>query len=543
MIDKAVGVIAVVALLLSGVSAKNSRYIVTQRPSTRATRSGRCNTAADVLSKNSATSFLSAVRAARFEPVLSDPANQLRGTLFVPTNAAFAKLAKRLNLSVPQLLANVPLITEIVRYHFVQDETRRLAEIVDGEILQTALGNDASCGNSVVRLRMDGIQTFVDQNSDPANPAGVTKPNLSSCNGFQLHVVDRVLLSCPLATLGQLFLGQAVPGGVAPVVPAVVPAVVPGVVPTVVPPVTVQRPTFTPLPPLPQLPSVILQQGQGQCGSPLQVIQLLQQQGINTQNFQQLIATAGLVDAFNDPTANATIFVPTDEAFAAVLGGNSAVLARQEIATDLLFYLVVPSPVGGLALDSSQLTEGQVLQTSLTNPLLLNCGVGTLTITRPNNGLVVLGGQGTVGTVVVGDQRSCASVIHVVDSLLLPCPIDGITPQQGTPTQVAPTPTQVVPTPTQVVPVPQPGAGTSQIPPVATDATGAFQLAFGDAFARSEANSPNVAEAEADAASPRTAFSEAFATGGQAARSVARANGGERAVARSRAVAGGRRLL
>ncbi|GMH35193.1 hypothetical protein BSKO_03061 [Bryopsis sp. KO-2023] len=524
----ALRVVALVALLLSGASAKNTRYIVTQRPSTRTTQSGGCNTAADVLGKNSATTFLKAVKAARFEPVLSDPANQLKGALFVPTNAAFADLARQLGLSVPQLLANVPLITEIVRYHFVQDEVRRLSDVGDGEILQTALGDAASCGVSVIRLRVDGIQTFIDQASNPANPAGVVKPNLRTCNGFGLHVIDKVLLSCPIATLRQLFLGQAAPA--------------------------LQLPAFTTQlqQGFPQPVPIVLQQAQqGQCQSPLQAIQQLQQEGINVQGFQLFLQVTNLVEAFSDPQANATIFVPTDEAIQAALTANGLTfdqLAQNvNVVQDILFYHVVPSPVGGAALDSTQLTEGAVLQTSLTAPLALTCGVSTLTITRPNNGLVVLGAQGTSGNsgtaAAPADRRSCASVIHVIDALLLPCPLGG-TQQQPTPGQPQPVP-QPAPVPAQPTPVPQP-TPTQVVPPVPTDASGAFQLAFGDAFARSEANSPNVAEAESDATAPRTAFSEAFATGGQAARSVARANGGERAVAKSVAVAGqagGRKLL
>jgi uncharacterized surface protein with fasciclin (FAS1) repeats len=61
------------------------------------------------------TTLVAAVDAAGLKSVLDDPNAKL--TVFAPTNEAFAALLAALKLTPAQLLANKPLLTDVLKYH------------------------------------------------------------------------------------------------------------------------------------------------------------------------------------------------------------------------------------------------------------------------------------------------------------------------------------------------------------------------------------------------------------------------------------------
>lgn len=104
-------------------------------------------------------------------------------TVLAPTNNAFAALLTELNLSKDQLLANVPLLTAVLKYHVIAAAVPRAAiplgkqiKTVEGDILKI----DESGGNLVV--------------TDGRNRASrIVAADIDASNGV-VHEIDRVLL-------------------------------------------------------------------------------------------------------------------------------------------------------------------------------------------------------------------------------------------------------------------------------------------------------------------------------------------------------------
>lgn len=82
----------------------------------------------------------------------------------------------------------------------------------------------------------------------------------------------------------------------------------------------------------------------------------------------------------------------------------------QELLSTILAYHVIPDG----AYFSSNLTDGQNLTTALMD-------VPPLTVSITPQNITFVGGQ-TIGTVLVPNITAGASVIHVIDGVLLPTP-------------------------------------------------------------------------------------------------------------------------
>ena len=109
-------------------------------------------------------------------------------TLFAPTNAAFDALLKELNLTAEQLLANKPLLTQVLTYHVLA--SRVLArQIDDGATPTTVQGQSIT-----LNVGRDGFKRrtieIVDARGRKAN---VIFANLRARNGV-VHLIDRVIL-------------------------------------------------------------------------------------------------------------------------------------------------------------------------------------------------------------------------------------------------------------------------------------------------------------------------------------------------------------
>ncbi len=105
-------------------------------------------------------------------------------TLFAPTNEAFEKLFKELNLTPEQLLANKPLLTQVLTYHVLA--SRVLArQITDGATPTTVQGQNITLDRPTRR----SIQ-ITDARGRVSN---VVFTNIVARNGV-VHIVDRVIL-------------------------------------------------------------------------------------------------------------------------------------------------------------------------------------------------------------------------------------------------------------------------------------------------------------------------------------------------------------
>jgi transforming growth factor-beta-induced protein len=122
-----------------------------------------------------------AIRAADLRDTLRGPGPF---TLFAPTNDAFDKLLAELKLSAEQLLANKPLLTQVLTYHVLS--TRVLArQIEDGATPATVQGQ-------AITLNTDGSRKI--QITDArGRTSNVTFVNLRARNGV-VHLIDRVIL-------------------------------------------------------------------------------------------------------------------------------------------------------------------------------------------------------------------------------------------------------------------------------------------------------------------------------------------------------------
>jgi len=128
-------------------------------------------------------------------------------------------------------------------------------------------------------------------------------------------------------------------------------------------------------------------------------------------------------DYFGDKQLASTLLVPTDEAFAKYLAGMGMADSRQwmmqpslQLIFDVLRYHLIPQ----VAAFSSNLTDGQVLPTSLSVD-----GVTKTISVRLENSSVYFDGENSTAKVITADIQSGKSVIHIIDTVLVPDVADG----------------------------------------------------------------------------------------------------------------------
>merc|ERR1712003_336093 len=121
----------------------------------------------------------------------------------------------------------------------------------------------------------------------------------------------------------------------------------------------------------------------------------------------QAVVAGGLLDAIADPAAELTVFAPTDEAFADLLEDLGA-SSLEDIDTDTLVEVLTYHVVPAVAF-STDLSDGQVLPTLNGAELVVDLTDG-----------VVIDGIGSDATVILANVAAGNSVVHVVDTVLLP---------------------------------------------------------------------------------------------------------------------------
>ncbi len=124
--------------------------------------------------------LVEAVTAADLGATLSGPGPF---TVFAPTNTAFAALLTELGITKDALLANKPLLTQVLTYH-----------VLSGQVLKA----DVPLNTPITTLQGDTFTinaslAITDQRSRTAN---ITATDILTTNGV-IHVIDKVILPAP----------------------------------------------------------------------------------------------------------------------------------------------------------------------------------------------------------------------------------------------------------------------------------------------------------------------------------------------------------
>lgn len=133
-------------------------------------------------------------------------------TVFAPTNAAFTALLAELNLTKAQLLADKPLLTQVLTYHVLPAQVPKSAVPV-GKAITTVQGG-------IFKIDVNGAALVI---TDGRNRrSNITTTDVAASNGV-IHVVDKVLLP---ADKNLVQTAQALAAGAPPEFTVLVDAVV-----------------------------------------------------------------------------------------------------------------------------------------------------------------------------------------------------------------------------------------------------------------------------------------------------------------------------
>ncbi|MFP4324281.1 MAG: fasciclin domain-containing protein [Anaerolineales bacterium] len=140
------------------------------------------NTIVDIAVGNSNFSILAT---AVVTAGLADTLSSGEYTVFAPTNAAFARLLERLNVTQEELLADEDALRDILLYHVVPNASVRAGDIP---------GLFDSSGQAFVEMA-NGNRTSlaVDQSTVYINGVRVTSANIEASNGV-IHAIEDVIL-------------------------------------------------------------------------------------------------------------------------------------------------------------------------------------------------------------------------------------------------------------------------------------------------------------------------------------------------------------
>jgi len=147
---------------------------------TRSTTTSRTQATGDIVATATAagsfTTLLAAAQAAGLVDALKGPGPL---TVFAPTDAAFGTLLGKLHVTAEQLLANVPLLTFVLKYH-----------VVSGRVLSTDLGARTEAAT------LAGVPLLITKGSGGVTLNGyakVTTADVLATNGV-IHIIDQVLV-------------------------------------------------------------------------------------------------------------------------------------------------------------------------------------------------------------------------------------------------------------------------------------------------------------------------------------------------------------
>lgn len=123
------------------------------------------------------------------------------------------------------------------------------------------------------------------------------------------------------------------------------------------------------------------------------------------------VEAANLTALLDDPALVATVFAPTNKAFAAALNALDASADELLTNTDLLTEILAYHVVVGAAAKAKDVKSGMELETA-------NGDAVTVELVGKNVMLKTVSGGNA--TVIKPDITACKSVVHVIDSVLVP---------------------------------------------------------------------------------------------------------------------------
>lgn len=142
-------------------------------------------------------------------------------------------------------------------------------------------------------------------------------------------------------------------------------------------------------------------------------------QGAGLTTLIAALQAAGLVENVTAPDAELTVFAPTNDGFDRALEQLGLTLddlvASPEVLTEILLYHVLPG-----FFRAADFGEGGTFTTALGN--MSTCGVGDVDVVVGD--IVTVTGGETNATVVTADVETCTAIVHVIDFVLLPCPLE-----------------------------------------------------------------------------------------------------------------------
>lgn len=116
-------------------------------------------------------------------------------------------------------------------------------------------------------------------------------------------------------------------------------------------------------------------------------------------------AAAAVLAAAGDPSANVTVFAPTDAAFRALLGSTPLSVVSDSDLLAILSLHVVGS--------------GRVFSSDLASGTVSTLG-GNITVASAGNGFTVQGGSGTAADIAAANVLATNGVVHVIDQVIQP---------------------------------------------------------------------------------------------------------------------------
>ncbi|GMH43791.1 hypothetical protein BSKO_11725 [Bryopsis sp. KO-2023] len=142
------------------------------------------------------TILLQAVEAAGLTDLLT--ADDASFTIFAPTDEAFTDVLTKLDITAEELLGMPEVLGEILKFH-VLAEPKMAADLGTGGTFPTAL-TEASCDTTdlVVEVDDDGVTV-----GGGLTEATVTTADVEACADTVIHVIDTVLVPCPLKLGGD----------------------------------------------------------------------------------------------------------------------------------------------------------------------------------------------------------------------------------------------------------------------------------------------------------------------------------------------------
>ncbi len=320
-------------------------------------------------------------------------------TLFAPTDGAFETLLREEDIELSELLADTERLNDILRYHVIPGRVN-YSDLEDlADLRKDSVAAIRMLDGNVIEMQINANTDFVSLNRGQAS---IDIADISASNGV-IHVVNNIMEPIPVSEAAQQALAAS--GDVGAVVAD----------PDATEDATVAD-AGTPAAPVAALAPVV-NVAELEEGNLAELVPQIDQ----LSTFTAAVEAADLEDLLADPNDDEeeddlgfTLFAPTDDAFASLLGGIQGVTETQYTDTDLLESAVLEDIL------LYHMSEGVVMAEDfpeLTRPLESLVVGGGIFTSVTGEGVVQLNG---FVTVIQADIEAENGVMHIIDEVLLP---------------------------------------------------------------------------------------------------------------------------